>query len=371
VPLTINRAAVGKFMVYYEAAHEFGEEERELALILARQLSFCIECQDANMAASRLSALIESSDDAIVAKDLEGVIQGWNRGAERLFGYSADEALDRPITILIPEDRLDEETTILERIRKGERVENYTTVRRRKDGSLVHVSLTISPIIGTNGNILGASKIARDITAQHLAQERQQLLLREMNHRVKNLFAVTSSIVNLNARTAGSPQALAAAVTERLNALGRAHALTMTNAQSSEEHHATIQGLASAILGPYEQEERKRISISGVDFDLAARAITPLALLLHEFATNASKYGGLAHPAGRVEVNFSLVGDEVRVLWRETGGTKPAEEGEPGFGSRLVRATVSQLGGRMSRAWRDDGLSIELSLAKDLLLPTG
>lgn len=371
VPLTINRAAVGKFMVYYEAAHEFGEEERELALILARQLSFCIECQDANMAASRLSALIESSDDAIVAKDLEGVIQGWNRGAERLFGYSADEALDRPITILIPEDRLDEETTILERIRKGERVENYTTVRRRKDGSLVHVSLTISPIIGTNGNILGASKIARDITAQHLAQERQQLLLREMNHRVKNLFAVTSSIVNLNARTAGSPQALAAAVTERLNALGRAHALTMTSAQSSEEHHATIQGLASAILGPYEQEERKRISISGVDFDLAARAITPLALLLHEFATNASKYGGLAQADGRLDVDFSQVGDEVRVSWREAGGTKPADEGEPGFGSRLVQATVSQLGGRMSRTWRDDGLSIELSLAKDLLLPTG
>lgn len=364
IPLTVNRMAVGKFMIYHELPHDFSEEERELALILARQLSFCIECQNANLAASRLRALIESSDDAIVAKTLDGIIQGWNRGAERLFGYGADEVIDRPITILIPEDRLDEETTILSRIKRGERVENYTTIRRRKDGSLVHVSLTVSPIVDSNGNILGASKIARDITNQHLAQERQQLLLREMNHRVKNLFAVTSSIVNLNARTATSPHELAAAVTSRLKALGRAHALTMGSANAAEESKPTLHSLAEAILGPYDQGATKRVSISGADFQLDAKSITPLALLLHEFATNASKYGSLSHPAGRVNLDFTESGEELQVLWREIGGPRPAPEGEPGFGSRLVEATVSQLGGNMKRAWRNDGLSIELSLAK-------
>ena len=191
-----------------------------------------------------------------------------------------------------------------------------------------------------------------------------------MNHRVKNLFAVTSSIVNLNARTAQSPQALAAAVTERLTALGRAHALTMTDASFRQEHHATMQGLAEAILGPYEQEGQRRIFISGNDFELAATSITPLALLLYEFATNASKYGSLAHEAGRVELTFALSGEKVNVLWRESGGAKLAPEGEPGFGTRLVEATVSQLGGRMNRVWHESGLSLELVLAKNLLVPT-
>jgi two-component sensor histidine kinase len=233
---------------------------------------------------------------------------------------------------------------------------------------LVHVSLTVSPIVDSNGTILGASKIARDITAQHLAQERQQLLLREMNHRVKNLFAVTSSIVNLNARTAQSPQALAAAVTDRFAALGRAHALTMTDSSFHQEYHAMMRGLAEAILGPYEQEGRKRILISGTDFSVAARAITPLALLLHEFATNALKYGSLAHEAGRVEMTFSQSADEVNLVWRESGDATLAPEGEPGFGSRLVEATVSQLGGRMNRVWHEKGLSIELTLARNLVV---
>jgi len=367
IPLTVNRSAVGKFMMYYPTPHVFGEDERELALIVARQLSFCIECQNANLAASRLSALIESSDDAIIAKDLDGIIQGWNWGAQRLFGYSADEVIDHSITLLIPKDRLEEETSILSRIRQGQRVENYATIRRRKDGSLVHVSLTISPIVDSNGTILGASKIARDITPQHLAQERQELLLREMNHRVKNLFAVTSSIVNMNARTTESAQVLAASVTDKLATLGRAHALTMATA-NLESQSAAAHDLAQAILGLYDQPAKQRVFISGSNPKIAAKSITPFALLLHEFATNASKYGSLAHEQGKVELTFALMPDGVEVLWRETGGAPAAGEGEPGFGSRLVEATVIQLGGRMKKIWSKEGLTIRLHLSKELLL---
>ena len=111
-----------------------------------------------------LAAIVESSDDAILTKDLDGIITTWNAGAERVFGYAAAEVIGRPVTILIPPDRVHEESGILERIRRGERVEHYETVRRRKDGTLLDISLSVSPIRDAAGNVVGASKIARDIT---------------------------------------------------------------------------------------------------------------------------------------------------------------------------------------------------------------
>lgn len=116
-----------------------------------------------------LSAIIESSDDAIITKNLNGVVTSWNKGAERIFGYSATEMVGRPILILIPEDRKQEEPMILQRLREGERVEHFETLRVRKDGAEVHISLTISPIKNKAGEIVGASKIARDITLQKQA----------------------------------------------------------------------------------------------------------------------------------------------------------------------------------------------------------
>ncbi|HJU91549.1 MAG TPA: PAS domain S-box protein, partial [Pyrinomonadaceae bacterium] len=113
-----------------------------------------------------LAALIESADDAIITKTLEGVITSWNKGAQRIFGYTAEEVIGKSVTILIPEGYLDEEPAILARLRSGDRIEHYETVRIRKDGRLINISLTVSPIIGPKGTIVGASKIARDITDQ-------------------------------------------------------------------------------------------------------------------------------------------------------------------------------------------------------------
>lgn len=113
-----------------------------------------------------LAAIIASSDDAIVSKNLQGVIQSWNRGAEKIFGYTAAEAIGRPITILIPEDRLSEEVEVLSRVRSGLMVDHYETVRRHKTGRLIDISLTVSPIRADDGTVIGASKIARDITDQ-------------------------------------------------------------------------------------------------------------------------------------------------------------------------------------------------------------
>jgi PAS domain S-box-containing protein len=118
----------------------------------------------AEEARAKLAAIVESSDDAIVSKDLNGIIQSWNAGAQRIFGYTQEETIGRPIIMLIPPEREHEETAILQRIRRGERIEHYETVRRRKDGSLLDISLTVSPVIDEPGRIVGASKIARDVT---------------------------------------------------------------------------------------------------------------------------------------------------------------------------------------------------------------
>jgi PAS domain S-box-containing protein len=141
--------------------------------------------RDTDVRYRRLAAIVESSDDGILSKDLNGVITSWNQGAERLFGYTADEAIGKPVTMLIPTERHDEEPAILARIRRGERVEHYETIRQRKDGSLIDISLTISPIRDQDGKIVGASKIARDITERRQAEEQQHLLIREMDHRIK------------------------------------------------------------------------------------------------------------------------------------------------------------------------------------------
>jgi PAS domain S-box-containing protein len=150
----------------------------------------------AEQASLHLAALVESSDDAIIAKDLHGIVKSWNPAAERLFGYAAAEIVGKPITTIIPSDRSDEETRILERIRRGERIEHFDTVRQRKDGTPVEISLTISPIKDAHGKIIGASKIAREITKRKQAEtalrEARDELARanqELENRVKERTA--------------------------------------------------------------------------------------------------------------------------------------------------------------------------------------
>lgn len=164
---------LGTFAMYYDEPREPSDEDRQLIAFATRTAALLIERTRADETRARLAAIVESSDDAIVSKDLNGIIKSWNKGAERIFGYTADEAIGRPITIIIPPDRLDEEPEILRRIRHGERVDHIETVRRRKDGTLLDISLTVSPIVDSRGAIVGASKIARDITERR-ALERQK-----------------------------------------------------------------------------------------------------------------------------------------------------------------------------------------------------
>jgi PAS domain S-box-containing protein len=153
------------------------------AVLIFRDIT---ERRRAQKAQATLAAIVESSEDAIVSKDLEGRIVTWNPGAERLFGYSAEEAIGRSITLIIPPNRIHEEPAILERIRNGERVEHYETVRVRKDGIQIDISLTVSPVRGPDGAIIGASKIARDITERKRIEQQ----LREADRQKDNFLAI-------------------------------------------------------------------------------------------------------------------------------------------------------------------------------------
>jgi len=309
-----------------------------------------------------LAAIIHGSDDAIISKDLNGIIQSWNGGASRLFGYSAEEVLGKSITILIPEDRLDEEPVILSRIQRGERVDHFETRRRRKDGTLVDISLVISPIRNAKGDIVGASKIARDITERRLAQERQELLMAEMRHRVKNLFALAGSIVSISARSAATADDVLQTIQSRLASLARAHELTM--AVKPEDHtgesETRLLALIHTILDPY--ESGGRIKIEGEDPQVGRKAISNMALILHELATNAAKYGSLSVPEGSLDVRVWSQEDIAYLSWIERNGPEPSLVDRGGFGSRLERGIVNALGAEIQRDWQPSGLQVLLSI---------
>jgi PAS domain S-box-containing protein len=197
IPLIESGRLIGKFMVYYDAPHRFSDAEVDIALTIARQIGFCVGRVRNTIATNRLAAIVASSDDAIVSKDLNGIITSWNRGAEHVFGYTEDETLGKPVTMLMPPDRVDEEPGILARIRAGESIDHYETVRQRKDGTRIDVSLTVSPIRDGSGRILGAPKLARDTTDRKRAEE----ALKASEERLTELLAaIPAAIYTTDAR---------------------------------------------------------------------------------------------------------------------------------------------------------------------------
>jgi len=323
-------------------------------------------------AAQHYAAIVESSTDAILSKDLNGVITSWNRGAQLLFGYTAEEAVGQPVTLLIPVDRHDEEPFILGRIRRGESVDHYETIRQTKDGRLLDISLTVSPIKNECGEIIGASKIARDISESKRDQERLKLLLREMDHRVKNLFSLAISVLRLSGRSAQTAHGVVETASARLTALARVHALTLSHSHVDvveATKPTTLHALIRAITAPHhEQETSERFSITGSDVKVSGSVISSLALLLHEFVTNATKYGALAALDGYVEIDCADQAGTVDVTWSEHGGPPvvPPPDNK-GFGDVLIRSTVESLGGKIRRDWKHDGLIIRLSVPRESL----
>jgi PAS domain S-box-containing protein len=191
IPVFVGGKIVGKFMAYYDAPHVFERSEVDGCTAIAKQLGFGLERLRAEEDTRRLASIVDNSQDAIISKNLDGVIQTWNRGATRIFGYTADEVIGKPVTILIPPERINEEPGILARLRAGERIDHYQTVRQHKDGTLLDISLTVSPIRDKAGRIIAASKIARDISAQKRAEE----ALRDSERRLHELLAAIPAAI--------------------------------------------------------------------------------------------------------------------------------------------------------------------------------
>jgi PAS domain S-box-containing protein len=304
-----------------------------------------------------LASIVESSDDAIVSKNLDGIITSWNRGAERVFGYTAGEAIGQPITIVIPGDRQSEERDILTRIRRGERIDHFETVRQRKHGSLIVVSLTVSPIRNAEGKIVGASKIARDITEQKRNQEQIATLAREAEHRSKNLLANVQATVNLS--QSDTSEGLKRAIEGRIQALANVHSLFV----DSRWIGAELSAVATQELTPYSEKSKTRVRIEGPQVLLEPNAAQSIAVILHELATNAAKYGALSTANGQVDLKWSHEADRrLHLHWTERGGPAVQEPTRKGFGRRVTEQMIAQLKGKTRFGWRAEGLVCEIIL---------
>jgi PAS domain S-box-containing protein len=295
---------------------------------------------------SWLVSIVENSEDAIISKDLDGIITSWNRAAADLFGYAAEEAIGQPIEMIIPEDRLEEEPRILAKIRLGEHIHHFETQRRRKDGKLVDISVSISPIKDVTGEIIGAAKIARDITERREWESRQKLLLSEMNHRIRNTLATVQAIAVQTLRSATSTEK--SDFNARLQALARAHDLLTLE----RWNQTSPQDVIARALEAFDEKHRRRFQTSGpATVTLESAKAMMLAMVFHELATNAIKYGALSTSSGQIAIAWEEImsrrGRGIRLQWREAGGPPvvPPASGtrRQGFGTRLIELSGGKL----------------------------
>lgn len=330
-------------------------------------------------------AIIELLDECVISKDLQGLITGWNKGATRLFGFEASEVLGKPITLIIPAELHHEEPEILERIRRGEQVEPYETVRLNKDGRLVDISLSVTPIRNVRQEVVGAVKIARDISFQknaerqlreqagHLvqlnqalqqelqqrqkAEEAKELLLREAHHRIKNTLVTILAIASQTFRSA--PEGEHLAFTGRLQALARAHGRLMENWQAAD-----ICKVVELAVEPFRSSKPERIEVDGPSVRLDADKALNVALVLHELGTNAVKYGALSNHTGQIAIRWQsaeVQGKRVLTLsWTEKGGPPVTPPVRKGFGTTLIEHIVKGSNGQLE--YQPSGLVCVLEL---------
>jgi PAS domain S-box-containing protein len=334
--------------------------------VLARQAADLIQVRKAEEALRErnnqllfFASIVESSDDPIITKNLDGIITSWNKAAERVFGYTAAEIIGKSVTILIPSERHDEEPPILERIRRGEPIEHYKTIRQRKDASLINVSLTVSPVIDAQGKIIGASKIARDITDRKRNDEHIATLAREAEHRSKNILATVQATVSLS--QSDTVNGLKSAIEGRIQALAKVHDLFVKSRWTGAE----LYSIAAQELAPYVGKVEAHAQIDGPHVLLAANTAQVIAVALHELATNAAKYGALSVAKGHVVVKWSLAANDQLILtWTERGGPAVKKPTRQGFGTRVMERMIRDLNkGGLRFDWSVEGLTCEIILA--------
>ncbi|MEI2298787.1 PAS domain S-box protein [Ensifer sp. MJa1] len=308
------------------------------------------------MLRAHLAAIVESSFDAIVSKSLDGTVRSWNGAAERLFGYTAEDMVGQSIFTIIPPHLHEEEVRLLARLSQGERIEPFETVRQHKDGSYVTISLTISPIRNAAGKIVGASKVARDITPAKEKERRIRLLLREVNHRVRNQYAIILAMIRQSRSESLTAATFQKRIEERIWALAASHDLIA----SADWRGADLGGLIETQMAPFHPGDI--CQIAGPTLALAPVAIENLGMAIHELALNSLRNGVLKGGAGAISVRWALVEQAstggFSIIWEERaldGGRGPRFP-RSGFGAVVLGRTVAQALGATVEIARGNGM---------------
>lgn len=237
---------------------------------------------------------------------------------------------------------------------------------RHRDGSYRWMLGRAMPVEGPDGEIVRWFGTITDIDSSHRKSEGREILARELSHRIKNIFALVSGLVSLKARQYPEAEDYSIELGQTIQALGRAHDFIRPGHMPGGK--GGLRDLLKELLAPYRDKDGDRVTISGDDVPVTAQVSTPFALVFHELATNAAKYGALSEADGRVEVTVARGKDEVVIDWTEHGGP-PARQGDTeGFGTRLITMTVDgQLNGSLERDWRDSGLHARLTVPESSL----
>lgn len=329
----------------------------------------------ADEAERRIAAIVESSDDAIFSRDVDGTITSWNRGAEAMLQYPAAEVLGKPIHLIIPEDRVLEENQIMERIAQGNHIQHYETHRRRKDGTLVDISLAVSPIRDRRGQIVGASKIARDITERRQAEdqrqktlERSEMLLREVHHRVKNNLQVVSSLLRLHAGKLrdSSQRDVFLDCRDRVLAMALIHERLYTEGQYAEiEFSGYLREMLRMILDSSSVSHRSlKLSLELQEIKLGLDVATPLSLITNELVLNVLKHAYTLGQTGTITIHL-LRGDTDGTLIVQDAGKGFPPDFSPnqstGIGLQLVESLTRQIRGTRNLKSGSDGTTFAIS----------
>ena len=307
-------------------------------------------------ARSSLAAIVESSQDGIISHDLNGIITSWNAGAELLLGYMASEALGQHIATLLCGPVAGAWPDLKATIETQQPRERFDSSVMTKSGQSLDVSITISPVREGSGRIVGASVVARDISERKAADRKAELLLGELDHRVKNILAVVLAVISQTVSSGLSPEAFAQEIEGRIKAVAKAHSM-LTHAG-----HGTL-SLRDVIiteLAPYDREAG-RIEVQGRDVDMTPKAGMALAMAIHELTSNAAKYGALSKPEGRLSVFSALSngpeGAMLNLEWRETNGPVVVPPTRRGFGTSLIeRALAYELDAKVTRSFDPSGV---------------
>ncbi|MEZ5899107.1 MAG: PAS domain S-box protein [Hyphomicrobiaceae bacterium] len=306
---------------------------------------------------ARLAAIVASSGDAIMSIGLDGKIMSWNKGAEDLFGYTAEEIIGQPKSILVPTGNESEFTTQRSLVLSGESV-RADSVRQKKNGQLVDVSLNSAPIRRPDGTIIGTSSIMHDISERKAEEEHRQFLMREVAHRSKNQLAIIQAIAGQTARHSGSIDDFIVAFRQRLQGLATSHDLLV----NQNWRNIPLRRLVEHQIGILTGIKNESVEVSGPDVNLSPQASEAIGLALHELATNSIKYGALSVPTGRVEIRWTLQPSEdakqnLVLEWQEHGGPPVNPPSSKGFGTQVLETlTARSVQGEAQTLYLTEGL---------------